>query len=298
LLIQGKNNVVGVEPAVNISQHSINKGHNVINDFFAKDTLISNGMSENSIDVITASNCFAHIEDIDKILDGVNYILSENGTFIIEVHYGPNLFESKQYDFIYHEHMYYYSLSSLNALLRRNKLNIYDIEFIDTHGGSIRAYVSKTEKQNISFLKSLEKESEFGFHSFELYKEFKTYVNNHLSNVSKLLANLKNEGKSIVGYGASGRANAFLNYANIDDSIIDFMIDDSPERANRFIPKQNIPIKPIEFAIDKKFDVLFFTAWNFVDQIREKAKNLDYTHELTVFPVININLKNEVVVAR
>lgn len=293
LLSKKNNNVIGVEPSINVSKRSVDKGHNVINDFFSKDILISKGLGPNSIDIVTASNCFAHIDDIDEILNGINYILSENGTFIIEVHYGPNLFASKQYDFIYHEHMYYYSLSSLSALLNRNNLRIYSVEYIETHGGSMRVYVSKEPKENHVFLEALERENKLGFHSVEIYKNFKIAVEQHLADVLDLFTKLKSEGKRIIAYGASGRANAFFNYANINDKIIDFIIDDSPERANRIIPKQNIPIKPFEFARDEKFDILFVTAWNFIDQIREKAKSLNYTHEIVVFPTIAMRLKNE-----
>jgi len=298
LLIQRNNAAIGVEPSVNVSKHSIDKGHNVINDFFSKSTLVANGLAANSFDIVTASNCFAHIEDIDKILDGVNYILAETGTFIIEVHYGPNLFASMQYDFIYHEHMYYYSLSSLNALLSRNNLHIYDVEHIETHGGSIRVYVSKTKKDNSGFFNQLEQEKKSGFHSQALYKDFKSNVDKHIAEISDILKELKSQGKRIVGYGASGRANAFLNYAGINNNVIDFIVDESSERANRFIPKQNIPIKPLEYASDQNFDVLFVTAWNFIDQIRKKTKSLNYTYEMVAFPKINIRLKNEGVAIR
>lgn len=292
LLLKNGNDVTGVEPSINVAEISKQKGHAVINDFFSKSTLEKNNVVKESVDIITASNCFAHIENIDAILDGVNFALSKDGTFIVEVHYGPKLFDTLQYDFIYHEHMYYYSLSSLKALFERNGLYVYNVDFIDTHGGSVRVYASKSLK-NGNFLAALIEESRCGFHEVSTYRDFSTKVEAHINKVKDFLTDIKSSGKRIIGYGAAGRANAFLNYAGINSDIIDFIIDDSPERYGRYIPKQNIPIRSFQESENIEFDILFITAWNFFDKITQKAAILNYTHNLIVFPDIRLELRRQ-----
>ena len=288
MLSEISKHVIGFEPSRNISQISLAKGNNVINDFFSKDIIIQNNLQEKSKDLITASNCFAHISEIDEILDSVKYLLKpETGTFIIEVHYTPNLIKELQYDFIYHEHMYYYSISSLNALLKRKGMQIYDYEFIPVHGGSIRIYskVSNSKVLNSKILQLIEKE--INYYKLNVAGTILSdKIHNHIQESKNLFIRLKNQNKSIVGFGASGRVNAFLNYINIDTSIIDYILDESPERANRYIPQVNIPVLLYESTSNYKFDILYLSAWNFSEKIIPKFKNSKYNSKIQFFPEI------------
>ena len=292
LLNRNGNTVKGVEPSTNISQIAIENGLDIINDFFSSEVLLDNNIEQNSFDIITASNCFAHIEEIDVILKGVNFAMKLNGTFIIEVHYGPHLFETCQYDFIYHEHMYYYSLASLEALLNRHELSMYDVEFIPIHGGSIRAFVKKQKNTNLSkskfLIDQLKIENEKGFSQLETYIAFRDKVHSEISTISSILKELKDNNCSIIAFGAAGRANAFLNYAKINSKTIEFIYDESPERVNRYIPNANIPIRIFNDADNIIFDCLFITAWNFKDQILSKCKNLKYKYLLVAFPTVKL----------
>ena len=252
-------------------------------------------VGERSMDLITASNCFAHIEDIDVILVGVECALKDDGTFIVEVHYGPNLFATGQYDFIYHEHMYYYSLRSLSALLNRHGFSMYDVDFIPTHGGSIRAFIQRSEhsphKISDKLNKAKEEEIGGGFSKVDAYIGFRDRVHEHMSRTRNTLQEIKSRGHKIVAFGASGRANAFLNYANVDANTIDFIIDESPERAGRYVPKVMIPIKPLKGNENASFDCLFITAWNFREQILVKTKNMNFSQTLDAFPEVCISIR-------
>ena len=136
-------------------------------------------------------------------------------------------------------------------------------------------------------LEAIELEKKSGFCSLEIYQNFSERVNKHILKSIALINEIKNNKLKIVAFGASGRANAFLNYINIDNSKIEFIIDESPERINRLIPKVNIPIKSFSDMNDEKFDCLFITAWNFKNQILEKCKNLNFNYILTLFPEIS-----------
>ena len=290
LLQSNCKNAIGFEPSDNISKISKGKGNDVINDFFTLKTVEKNKIHPSSIDLITASNCFAHISEIDEILIAVNYLLKpESGTFIIEVHYTPNLIDQLQYDFIYHEHMYYYSLSSLNALLNRNGLEIYDYEFIPVHGGSIRVYSKKSNHKviNSKINNLLAKELQF-YQITIMNSNFSSKINNHINEANLYFDRLKNENNLIIGFGASGRVNAFLNYINIKPNLIDSIFDESPEIINRFIPKVNIPIKEFKKDIIYNFDTMYLSAWNFSEQILSKISNCNYTKSIKLFPKIEL----------
>jgi SAM-dependent methyltransferase len=283
---------IGVEPAENISKIAIDRGLKVVQGFFSLETLEKAGIKENSFDVVSASNCFAHIEDIDAILHGVRFALSDYGTFVIEVHYGPNVFRSGQYDFVYHEHMYYYSLSSLTALLARHDLVAYDVEFIQTHGGSVRVFAQKQHfgphKITNNLVEAMRKEVSDGYCSLSTYTDFQKNTRKHIEECWSTIDKIKSSEKSIVAFGASGRANAFLNYAKIGADIIDYIIDESPERTNRYIPQVMIPIRPLSENSNSQFDCLFITAWNFSEQILKKCEKMTFSEVLVAFPEIQL----------
>ena len=293
MLKQSCQSVVGVEPSTNVSQVSVRRGDNVIVDYFNLQTLIKNNISNGTFDIITASNCFAHIEDIDSIIEGVKYLLKpKSGVFVVEVHYSPKMLKELQYDFIYHEHMYYYCLNSLDELFRRNGMHIFDFEFIPVHGGSIRVFIM----QGGYYKKILKVETQKEFEKL-FYKEFITSgkfsesVKNHIYNSRRIVENIKDSGMNIVGFGASGRVNAFLNYSHITSDYIDFIFDDSPERYDRIIPNVNIPVKKFNSLNQIPFDVLFIGAWNFSQAIISKSEKLHHSNTLMFFPEIEYKRK-------
>ena len=136
-------NVIGIEPAINISKIAKEKGCNVINDYFNEKNA-QKYFKNQKFDLVISNNCFAHIDDIHSIVKGTKDILKEDSYFIIEVHYLKNLIDELQYDFIYHEHLYYYSLNALHNLFKQFNMSIIDFNEIDIHSGSIRVYIQNT----------------------------------------------------------------------------------------------------------------------------------------------------------
>lgn len=276
-------NVTGVDPAINISKIAIDKGCNVINDYF-NETTAKHYFTE-KFDLIIANNCFAHIDDIQSVIKGAQVVLKDDGHFVIEVHYLKNLIEELQYDFIYHEHLYYYSINSLNNLFKQFNMTIVDFEEIDIHSGSIRVYV-KNCKELLSkkILNRLEEENVIGLTDIVYFKDFKEKIQKHINSIQKQIQDLKNVGYQIAGYGASGRGNMLLNMCQFTTEDIDYIVDESPERVNRFIPGANIPIVTQDYLLNNSPDYIFILAWNYSNMIRKKVSDLGLVNVQYILP--------------
>jgi len=264
-------NVIGFEPSNNVSKIAIDNGCNIINDYFNIETVKKHDIGEASCDLVTSSNCFAHIDDIHSVVKGVKYILKPNGSYIFEVHYGKNIIEELQYENVYHEHIYYYTITSLNNLFKQYGMTITDVIELPIHSGSIRVTVKNSlEPLNNSVLNYLNKETEIGLTNVNYYDKYSELVSKHNYELLNLLRDLKNSGKTIAAYGASGRANILCNFCGIDNELIDYIIDESPERYGRYI--NNIPIYNLD-KIDVNSDYILIFAWNYSKMIIAKLEN-------------------------
>jgi len=280
---------VGIEPAVNISKIAQDHGCFVINDYFNEEAVEKYDL-EAKFDFVVSNNCFAHIDDIRSIVRGVKKSLKTNGHFMIEVHYVKNLIEQLQYDNIYHEHIYYYSLSSLNNLFRLHGMTIVDFEQIPIHSGSIRVIVKNSNEDHPEKVsEKLREENELGLTSVEWFDGFGSTVRSHISTIKQTLQELKEEGHKICGYGASGRANMICNLADITPEVVEYIVDESPERAGRFIAGTHVPIvnKAHLDNDGQKPDYIMIFAWNFSKMIMDKLKGNGYKY-IIAFPTMKI----------
>lgn len=278
-------NIVGFEPSDNISKVAINKGCNVINDYFSIDT-VKSYCEESNYDLVTSSNCFAHIDDIHSVVKGVKHVLKYGGYYSFEVHYGKNIIEESQYDNIYHEHIYYYTVTSLKYLFEIYGMTIVDVIELPIHAGSIRVIVKNSiEEYNNKVTNILDNENNLGITSLDYYSYFNDNVIKHKNEIHSTLLQLKNEGKKIGAYGASGRANILCNFCGLDETIIDYIIDESPERYNRFI--NNIPIYNSD-KIDPDSDYILIFAWNYSKMIISKLVDKYKFKYIIPFPIIRI----------
>tara|TARA_R110001592_G_scaffold105248_2_gene295908 strand:+ start:438 stop:1625 length:1188 start_codon:yes stop_codon:yes gene_type:complete len=276
---RGINNTIGIDPATNIVELGRKKNLNLIDDFFNYG-FVKKKKWINKYDFILASNTFAHITDINSVVKGIEYSLKKDGKFIFEVQYLLDLVDKFQFDFMYHEHLYYYTVTSLKHLLSKHNLKIVDVEKIPTHSGSIRITATKdlTIKVNPKVSEFIEKEK-----SYEDLSNFSNSIETSLQELKKFLKD--NQDKKIIGYGASGRANVVIGTLDLDNTDVDYIIDESPERYNRYTSNGKIPIHPPSH-IDKADYILIF-AWNFADMIIEKTKHLGIPYVIP-FPQIKI----------
>ncbi len=273
----GIKHVIGVDPATNLIEKINDTRISVINDFFNIE--VANSIKEKfgSIDMIVANNVFAHIPDIQGTTKAINDLLSEDGVFIFEVHYLGKIVDECQYDMIYHEHLYYYSLLSAIEHFKRFGMLIFDFEFVPTHAGSIRFYVSKMSskkkmlKQTNRTRELLSIEKKRGFNKIDFFQKFTENLANTKIQLIELLKNLKKDGKTIYGYGASGRANTIIQYCGISHDLIDCIIDDAPSKIGYFTPGSHFEIvsSSILDTVNRPDYILVF-AWSFFDEIKSK----------------------------
>lgn len=269
----GVKTVIGVDPATNIVSTINDDRIIVINDFFTQDVADDVVKRFGPVDVVMANNVYAHISDIQKTTTAIESVLSNEGVFIFEVHYLGKVIEELQYDMVYHEHLYYYSLLSAMKHLARYDMMVFDIKHIPIHAGSIRFYVCKngsSHSRNVSqAVRALEAEERAKrFDKVETFLNFSSQVDHHRDELIALLEKLRADGARIAGYGASGRANTIIQYCGINHDHLDFMIDDAPAKRGYFTPGSHFEIFPgaVLAKVDAPDYVLVF-AWSFFDEI-------------------------------
>jgi hypothetical protein len=269
--------VLGIDPAENIANFANQKGLETWPTFFNNVVAIEVLKKYGYANAIIANNVLAHIDDMDEIISGIDILLDSEGVLIFEVHYLVNLLKDLQYDFFYQEHLCYYSLTSLIPYLKKFGLEIFDVKQVPTHSGSIRVFARKSVNNKYRASQRLKKllleEKKLKLDSIQTYLDFMKRIESHKREVQKTLMQIKNVNKKIIGYGASGRANTLLNYCNIDSSLIDYVVDSSPERYGRYMPQSHIPIVNPDFLHKDSFDCVVILAWNYADMIIKKEYN-------------------------
>ena len=268
---EGFTKLLGIEPAKNLSDLANQNQIKTFNGFLNKENL---NQIEKKADLILASNVFAHCDDLRGMAECMLELLTDDGNIIIEVQYLLKTLTDLTFDNIYHEHTNYWSLTSLQNFFKNLKCKIYKADIIDTHGGSLRVYLSK--KMNITVDSSigalLKKEEEFGMKNFITYKNFGKKIESLKENVSKNISILKKKHQKIIAYGAPAKATTALNYFNISKEI-DFIIEDSKAKHGKYLPGVNIPIVGKD-NISEKFSCVLVLAWNFYNEIKSKNKNI------------------------
>ena len=267
----GFKKILGVEPAKNLAKIANKNKIKTFNGFLNKKNVKKIKLKA---DLILASNVFAHADNLNEMAECMLSLLKNNGTIVIEVQYLLNTLKDLTFDNIYHEHYNYWSLTSLMYFFKKFKVKIFKVEKINTHGGSIRVYISKNKKVKIdqSVSKSLKEEESFGIKEFKTYQEFGDKVYKLRENFLKNIKNLKSNSKRIIGFGAPAKATTALNFFGINKEI-DFIVEDNKLKHNKIIPGINIPIYPKEKIKDKNSQIIVL-AWNFFDEIKSKNKHL------------------------
>ena len=266
-------NPIGIDPASNIVKLAIAKSLNVVNDFFSLESAEKYSF-ESKFDYVISCNSFAHISKIGEIAAAVSFVLKENGRFIVEVQSFNELVKSLAFDFVYHEHKFYYTLNSIENLLENFGLHLVDVELISSHGGSYRltfsnSTVIKSDRLNLE----IERESASNVLNVE---DVRLQVQKFMENIDYLgeeLQTLKDSGLKIIGFGASGRANMQLSYLGEKASLIDYVVDESRERIGRNLAFSGVGIKDYADLKGDEYDVCVILAWNFADQIMEKMQH-------------------------
>jgi SAM-dependent methyltransferase len=270
---------VGVDPATNVVNSIDSKDIIVINDFFTEKLAVQIKAKYGPFDTFVSSYSFAHIDGMVDVMKGVKTLLKDDGAFVFEVYYLGTLIDQMQYDMIYHEHLSYYSLKALSIFLRRFGMEIFDVKFIPgVRSGAARFYArnvgKKTENISPAVAELAEYEKEKAFEKVETYLDYAQKVEDTREQLLALLDRLKDEGKTIIGYGASGRGTTIMNYCGIDDRYLDYVVDDAPAKHGFFTPGTHVTIKPWDFTKESQFpDYALLFAWSFIDEVKKKRKD-------------------------
>ena len=288
--------VIGVDPATNIVSTINDPRIKIINDFFTEDVAQDIISIHGRVDMVIANNVYAHIPDIQGITRAVSNVLNDDGVFIFEVHYLGRVINEFQYDMIYHEHLYYYSLLSAMKHFERFGMIVFDVKSVAIHAGSMRFYVCKKGSKygssvSEAVIRLKEEELAKGFHLSETFVRFASDVAERKINLMALLNKIKKEGGRIAGYGASGRANTMIQYCGINHSHLDYMIDDAPAKTGFFTPGSHFEIHPSSILDQPNPpDYLLIFAWSFLDEIAKKNNRyIDGGGQMIVpLPVVKI----------
>ena len=237
----------------------------------------------NNAGFIIATNVLAHVHDLDDFLSGVEISLKKDGVFVAEFPYLWDLFTHNQFDTIYHEHLSYFLLAPLIGLFRAHNLSIFDVEELDIHGGSLRIYASKDfypVKSSVN--RFLDIEASRGLYSEDYYLSFGSRVDSVRTHLSHTLGELYNLGSKVMGYGASAKGISLLNYCHVDNTLIDSIVDDTPEKQNKWTPGSLIPI--VDFSRFEKDspDYILLLAWNFKEELIRKTQHLNCKYILPI----------------
>jgi SAM-dependent methyltransferase len=270
--------VLGVEPAENVARTAIEKGIPTDITFF--NTSYAKKLREKVklADLIIGNNVLAHNPNLHDFVEAMKVALKPNGIITMEFPHLMRLIQENQFDTIYHEHFSYFSFYAVKKLFSLHELEIFDVEEIPTHGGSLRIY-AKHKGANSKLLATtkrvedlLEKEKDFGLFDLQTYSNFRRKVEATKRAFLLFLIQAKNEGKKIVGYGAPAKASTLLNYCGVRTDFIDYTVDRNPHKQGKFIPGVHIPIKHPDKIKEDKPDYVIIFPWNIKDEIMEQLK--------------------------
>ncbi len=273
----GVRKIVGVDPAKNIVNAINDERIDLVSAFFSTETARRIRDEHGGADLVAANNVYAHIPEINDVTRGVSELLNPDGVFVFEVHYLGSVIRGLQYDMIYHEHLYYYSLLALEAHLARHGLVVFDLKRIPIHGGSIRYYACKASSRLARAVSSrvtllrLE-ELELGYNRVETFERFARAIAERKDTLMDLLHRLRKAGRKVAGYGASGRANTIIQFCGITEDEVQYMIDDAPAKWGYYTPGSHLEIRPREALASASPDYLLVFAWGYLNEIAEKCK--------------------------
>lgn len=269
--------VLGIDPAKNIAKSILNKDIKIINTFFTDSLAKKISKKYKKFDAIVSFNTLAHIENMHSVMKGIKLLLKKDGFLQFGVHYLSKLIEERQFDMIYHEHQYYYSIIALKFFFDLYDMEIYNVVQTNVHAGSIvvfvqnKSYGKRKIRKNVANI--VKKELKQGLSKTKIYAKFMNGINMSRKELLNVLNKIKSQNKKIVGYGASGRGTIMMNYYGLTKNLIDLVVDDAPAKQGIYTPGNHLKIFPsaVLYGNNKPNYVLLF-AWSFLDEIKRKHK--------------------------
>ncbi len=284
---------LGIEPTQSTANAAREKGIEIIEKFFgvtlAKE-LVNQGKQA---DLTAANNVLAHVPDINDFVAGFSILLKPHGVATFEFPHLLQLIQHSQFDTIYHEHFSYLSLTAVNTIFNKNGLQIFDVEEIPTHGGSLRIYAQRKDSgqhhASGEVNNLLKREIKLGMTNESYSANFQLRANTIKYDLIQFLIEAKKSGKKVIAYGAAAKGNTLINYAGIREDLISHVVDRNPNKQHKFLPGCRIPITDEKIILETKPDYILILPWNLKSEITEQ---LNYIREwggkfITAIPILN-----------
>ena len=267
-----KNSVIAVEPCKNLANLT-KKNFKTYPNFWNKKLAKKIFKDSKKADLIFSANTISHIPNIKETFQAINYSLSKNGVLVIEDPSLKSVIRSNSYDQFYDEHVYVFSALAISKITEKYDLKLFDIEEVESHGGSLRYFVSKNEskyKKSKRLKKIIDNEKYNGLNNIKTFNNFSRKVEKSKKELIELLQNLKKKNKKIISYGATYKSTTVFNYCNIDKRYFDYVTDTTLNKQGKYTPGKHLPIISPEEGFDESVDYAFLGAWNFKKEILKK----------------------------
>ncbi|MBF0371337.1 MAG: class I SAM-dependent methyltransferase [Magnetococcales bacterium] len=270
--------ILGIEPAVNVAIAARQAGVTTMTRFFDLKLAREMASQNKQADLLIANNVIAHVPDLNDFIRGINILLKPGGVCTLEFPHLLNLMQENQFDTIYHEHFSYFSFSTLFKIFTHHGLTLFDVETLPTHGGSLRVYARHTNVAQPAITHRVtqmrQKEAKFGLNRIGTYANFGKNIEKVRADLLVFLAQAKQQGKTVVGYGAPAKGNTLLNYCRISSDLISYTVDRSPHKQGRFLPGTRIPVLNPKKIQQTRPDYLLILPWNLKGEIMQQMKSI------------------------
>lgn len=265
---------LGIEPTASTAAAAKEKGLEVVEEFFGVELAKKLASEGKQADLTAANNVLAHVPDINDFVAGFAYLLKSNGVATFEFPHLMQMVKNTQFDTIYHEHFSYLSLTAVESIFSLNGLQVFDVEEISTHGGSLRVYAQRIDygKHHIAeaVKELLMRELSAGIKTESYYAGFQRSANRIKYDLVEFLIKAKREGKKVIGYGAAAKGNTLLNYAGIRSDLLLAVVDRNPAKQNKFLPGSRIPIADENIIHQERPDYVLIMPWNLRHEVTEQ----------------------------
>ena len=265
---------LGIEPAANIAKVAREKGVETLVEFFGKSLATRLAAENRQADLILGNNVFAHAPDTNDFVAGLQALLKPAGRVVFEFPYAADFIEKTEFDTIYHEHVFYFSLTALQPLFARHGLTIFHVERLPIHGGSLRLFAGLAGAHPVqpSVAALLADEQRKGLTGLPYYQSFATRVQELKAALTAKIAELRAAGQTVAAYGASAKGSTLLNFYGLGTAQLDFVVDRSTYKQGRLTPGTHLPILPTEELLSRKPAYTLLLTWNFSDEILAQQK--------------------------
>jgi 2-polyprenyl-3-methyl-5-hydroxy-6-metoxy-1,4-benzoquinol methylase len=281
--------VLGIEPAANVAKVAEAKGIPCITEFFGTklaEQLVAQGKRA---DLIIGNNVLAHVPDLNDFVRGLSTLLGGQGLITLEFPHLLRLIQQNQFDTIYHEHFSYLSLLTVERVFRSHGLRVFDVEQLPTHGGSLRIYATHLEgashQEHARVAALREEEAAANLANLDAYTRFEEQVQRTKRRLLSFLIEAKEQGKTVVGYGAPAKGNTLLNYCGVKTDLVDYTVDLSPHKQGHYLPGTRIPIHAPSRIAETKPDYLLVLPWNLRTEITKQMAHIREWGGRFVFPI-------------